>query len=283
MYRARCSQHGAGLLGHVVDALIDAFLLGAFGTEPPERVQDLGMYDSEGLLVPRWDLTGRLDNRCRRCGCRGGEVAADSGGGPVGAVAGEDLFEDVGDVVAVGDHQHQVLDLPTGDRDVQPPAGGCRRRQSRGAGGGVGLVAGVGGGVAELDMVGGIRGGQDDRAVAVDAGHGQGPVGTDFVDGPIVAIADALPRRSSQEPFVASCRDHVPDRDLEAAAEFEAGVAALAEFTAVVVDGGVDGVDVVEARSTCDWQIWTPRRERWVDRLPSIPWRLLERRERSEV
>ena len=51
----------------------------------------------------------------------GGEVAADAGGGSVGAVAGQDLLEDVdgvGDVVAVGDHQDQVLDLPPGDRHV---------------------------------------------------------------------------------------------------------------------------------------------------------------------
>ena len=65
------------------------------------------------------------------------------------------------------------------------------------------------------------------------------------VDGPVVAVADTLPHRCSQEPFVASCRDHVTDRDLAPVAEFEAVVAELAEFAAVVVDGGVDGVDVV--------------------------------------
>ena len=181
-------------------------------------------------------------------GCGGGEVAANTGGGSVGAVAGQDLFEDVdgvGDVVAVGDHQHQVLDLTAGDRDVQAPAGGRRRRQSGRSGSGVGLVARFGGGVTELHMFSDVAGGQGDGAVEVDAGHGEGPVGTDGVDGPVVAVADALPRRCSQEPFVASCRDHITDRDLEAVAEIKAGVAELAELAAVVVDGGVDGVDVV--------------------------------------
>ena len=62
---------------------------------------------------------------------------------------------------------------------------------------------------------------------------------------PVVAVADALPCRCSQESFVASCRDHITDRHLEAVAEFETAVAELAELAAVVVDGGVDGVDVV--------------------------------------
>ena len=232
----------------LVDALIDAFLLGAFGTEPPERVEELGMYDLVGLVVPGRDLTARPDDRRRRGGCGGGEVAANTGCRSVGAVAGQDLLEDVdgvGDVVAVGDHQHEVLDLPTSDRHIQPATRGGRRRQSRGTGSGVGLVARLGGGVAELHMFGDVGGGQRDGAVAVDAGHRQGPVGTDGVNGPVVAVADALPCRRSQESFVAACRDHVPDRDLEAVAEFEAGVAELAKLAAVVVDGGVDGVDVV--------------------------------------
>ncbi len=90
-----------------------------------------------------------------------------------------------------------------------------------------------------------VAGGQRDGAVAVDAGHGQRPVGTDGVDAPVVAVADALPHRGSQEPFVTACRDHITNRQLEAVAEFEASVAELAEFTAVVVDGSVDGIDVV--------------------------------------
>jgi hypothetical protein len=238
-----------------IDALIDAFLLGVFSTEPPERVEELGMHDLAGLLEPGWDFTARLDDWCRRwCrwsgwgGCGGGEVAANTGCGSVGAVAGQDLFEDVDgirDVVAVGDHQHQVLDLATSDRHIQASTRGRRRGQGRGAGGGVGLVAGLGGGVAELHMFGDVAGGQGDRAVTVDADQGERSVGTDGVDGPVVAVADALPHRGSQEPFVASCRDHVTDRDLEAVAEFEAGVAELAKLAAVVVDGGVDGVDVV--------------------------------------
>ena len=107
------------------------------------------------------------------------------------------------------------------------------------------MVAGLGGGVAELDVFGDVASGQGDGAVTVDAGHGERSVGTDGVDGPVVAVSDALPHRCSQESFVASCRDHIADRDLEAVAEFETGVAELAEGSAVVVDGGVDGVDVV--------------------------------------
>jgi hypothetical protein len=90
-----------------------------------------------------------------------------------------------------------------------------------------------------------VGGGQGDGAVAVDAGHGEGAVGTDGVDGPVVAVADALPCRCPKESFVAAGRDHITDRQLEAVAEFEVGLAELTEFTAVVVDGGVDGIDVV--------------------------------------
>jgi hypothetical protein len=122
---------------------------------------------------------------------------------------------------------------------------GRRRRQGRGTGGSVGLVAGLGGGVAELHMFSDVAGGKGDGAVPVDAGHGQGPVGTDGVDGPVVAVADALSCRCSQESFVASCRDYITDRDLGAVAEFEAVVAELTKRPAVVVDGVVDGIDVV--------------------------------------
>ena len=49
-----------------VDAVIDAFLLGLFGTEPPERIEELGMHDLIGLLEPGWDRTARPGDWCRR-------------------------------------------------------------------------------------------------------------------------------------------------------------------------------------------------------------------------
>ena len=57
----------------------------------------------------------------------GGEFASGAGGGVVGAVGGEDVFEDVdgvGDVVGVGGDADEVLVLAAGDGDVEPAAGG---------------------------------------------------------------------------------------------------------------------------------------------------------------
>jgi hypothetical protein len=50
-----------------------------------------------------------------------------------------------------------------------------------------------------------------------------------------------------REPFIAACRDHVTNGDLEPVAEFQEGVSELAECAATVVDGSVDGIDVVVA------------------------------------
>ena len=58
-----------------------------------------------------------------------GEALALGDGGDVGAVDGEDPFEDVagiGDVVAVGDDVDPVLLTSAGDGDVQAAAGGRR-------------------------------------------------------------------------------------------------------------------------------------------------------------
>ena len=62
---------------------------------------------------PVGDLTAWPSRR--RWGCGGGEFASGAGGGVVGAVGGEDVFEDVdgvGDVVGVGDDADQVLVRP---------------------------------------------------------------------------------------------------------------------------------------------------------------------------
>ena len=145
------------------------------------------------LVEPVGDFTSGL--QCRRRGCGGGEFASGAGGGMVGAVGGEDVFEDVdgvGDVVGVGDDTDQVLVLAAGDGDVQPAAGGGGGGEGDRVGGGVGLGAGFGGGVAELDVFGDIVGWQGDGAVSVDAGHGQIPGGADGVDGPVVAVTNRV-------------------------------------------------------------------------------------------
>jgi hypothetical protein len=72
-------------------------------------------------------------------------------GGGVGAVEGEDAFEDVagfGDLVALGDHTDQVLVAAAGGGDVEAAASRRRRCQGEAVVDGVGLVAVFGGGVA---------------------------------------------------------------------------------------------------------------------------------------
>ena len=94
----------------------------------------------------------------------------------VGAVGGEDSFEDVdgvaGSWVSVTT-QDQVLVAAAGRCDVEAAAGGGAGGEGDAVVGGVGLVAGFGGGVAELHVFGDVVGGQGDGAVSVDAGDGQ--------------------------------------------------------------------------------------------------------------
>ena len=98
-----------------------------------------------------------------------GEGAALGDGGDVGAVGGEDGFEDVagfGEVVAVGDDADHVVVAAAGGGDVQAAAGGGRRGEGDGGVDGVGLVAVLGGGVAEPDVVADVVGGEGDGAVS---------------------------------------------------------------------------------------------------------------------
>ena len=61
---------------------------------------------------------------------------------------------------------------------------------------GVGLVAVLGGGVAEPDMLADVVGGEGDGAVSAAVGHGERPVAVGRDDGPQVAVADRLTRWS---------------------------------------------------------------------------------------
>ena len=73
------------------------------------------------------------------------ELPALGDGWDVGAVAGDDGFEDVarfGDVVGFGNGEDEVLLFSAGHRDVQAAAGGCW--------GGQGDAAGLGGGAADV-------------------------------------------------------------------------------------------------------------------------------------
>ncbi len=106
------------------------------------------------------------------------------------------------------------------------------------------MVAGFGGGVAELDVFGDVRGGEGDGAVSVDAGHGQIPIGGDRVDGPVVAVTNRVAGRGAEESLVASGRDDVADVE-RGVTDVEVLVVELSEREAVGLHGAVDGVDVV--------------------------------------
>ncbi len=219
------------LSGELVDALLEfevsLLLCGGVGSGVGELLSGVvvEVVEPVGDLASWWSV-----------GCGGGEFASGAGGGVVGAVGGEDLFEDVdgvGDVVGVGDDADQVLVAAAGDGDVEPAAGRGAGGEGDRGGGGVGLVAGFGGGVAELDVFGDVVVGEGGGAVSVDAGHGQISVVGDLVDGPVVAVANRVAAVGAEESLVASGRDHVTDVE-GGVADLEVLVVELSEGEAVV-------------------------------------------------
>jgi hypothetical protein len=104
-----------------------------FGTQPPERVEELGVHDFVRLVVPVWDLTERLDHRCRRCGwggCGGGEVAANDGRGRSARSLGP-LLGHRCDHVA---DRHRLPDLRLVDRSGAEAVGESLRGDTDGGG-----------------------------------------------------------------------------------------------------------------------------------------------------
>ena len=82
-------------------------------------------------------------------------------GGDVGPVVGEDAVEHVagfGEVVGVGDDVEAVVVAAAGHADVQAAVGGGGGDEVDGDVDGVGLVAVLGGGVAETHMLADVVG-----------------------------------------------------------------------------------------------------------------------------
>ena len=181
-----------------------------------------------------------------------GEGAALGDGGDVGTVDGDDAVEDVagfGDVVAVGDDADHVLVAAAGDGDVEAAAGRRRRGQADAGGDVAGLPAVLGRHVAEPDMLTGVVGGEGHVAVSALVGHGQRSVVADAGDGPGVSVADGLAGCGDEPPVVATCRHDVTDVGVLAAGDpcRRVGVE-VAGVEAGLLDGAVDGVDVVVGR-----------------------------------
>lgn len=236
------------LLDEFVDAVLDAGFLALLSFDGGSGVRERSTCVVSEVVEPVRDDTPGLQGGGGWD--RGSEVVSGAGGGEVGSVGYEDLFEDVDGVVnilSVGDDADEVLVAAAGDGDVQPATRSGRRREGDGRGGGVGLVAGFGGGVAELDVLGHIVRREGDMAVSVDAGHGEPTVSGDRVDGPEVAVADAVAGGGAEEALVATCGDDVTytERDV---VEVEALVVELSDPVTMVLDGVVDGVDVVIRR-----------------------------------
>ena len=105
------------------------------------------------------------------------ECAALRDGGSVGSVDGDDGVEDVacfGEIVAVGDDTELVALASAGGCDVHAAAGGRRGDERDGGGDSVGLVAVLGGCVAEPNALSDVVGRQGDGAVSALMGHGDG-------------------------------------------------------------------------------------------------------------
>ena len=84
---------------------------------------------------------------------------------------------------------------------------------------GVGLVAVLGRGVAQPDVVVGVVGGQGDGAVSRFTGHGQRTIGADRRDGPGFPVADGLAGRGDQGAVVAARGDNIVDVSVFAAGD----------------------------------------------------------------
>ena len=206
------------------------------------------------LGPPRVDPAGNDRRRLGRPGSGRvglvGEVAALGDGGDVGPVVGEDGVEDVaglGEVGGVGDDVDAVLVAAAGGADVQAAVGGGRRDEGDGDVDGVGLVAVLGGGVAEPDVVPGVVGGEGDGAVSAEVGHGERPVAVGGDDVPQVAVADRLTRSTCAAP--GRCGGWRRRRRRGRARRRRSRTAASGSSWPTVrrapLDGVVEGVDVV--------------------------------------
>ena len=122
-----------------------------------------------------------------------GEGAALGDGRDVGSVKGDDSLEDItsfSDVVGLGDDTDLVAAPAPCGADVQAAAGRRRGDEGNGGGDGVGLVAVLGGRVAESDVFGDVVGRQGDVAVFAWWDTVSDPSALVGRDRPRVAIAD---------------------------------------------------------------------------------------------
>ena len=145
--------------------------VGLGGGEGPE--EGLGALSCIVECSPsdRDSLLGRLQvvRRAANSGDLGGQVPSLRDGGGVGAVVGEDLFEDVARLAGfVGDDEDPVLGAASGGGDVEAAVGGGGRDDADADVDGVALVAVGGGGVAEPDVRSGVVGGERHLTVPVE-------------------------------------------------------------------------------------------------------------------
>jgi hypothetical protein len=183
--------------------------------------------------------------RRARAGDLGGEVAALDDGWGVGAVVGEDLFEDVSGLFGcIGDDEELVVLAAAGDGDVEPAVTGGWGDHAEADIDGVAFVAVAGGGVAEPHVRPGIVGGERHLAVSVLVGHGEAGVPADVEGGPEVAVADGFAPVGAERAVVAAGGHHVADGRCLTACYTDGPVAELAVRASLRLNGGVEAVDV---------------------------------------
>ncbi len=243
----RRSRSGGVQLG------FEAFTFGGVGRRPLLGLLKLlaglvtQLVEPVGDLTPTRPLPG--SRRARRRLVLFGELAALGDGGDVGAVHGEDAFEDVpglGHVGAVGDDMDRVLLAAAGDGDVQAAAGGRLAGEVDADGDGVGLVAVLGRRIPQPHMLLDVVGGQGHLAVSFVVGHGERPVAVGGGDGPQFPVAHRLAFGGDQPPVVAPGGHHVADVGVLAAGDVDGGVGVeVADDEPEVLDGGVEQVDVL--------------------------------------
>ncbi len=170
--------------------------------------------------------------------------------GDVGAVDGDGCFEDAdgfGEVGCVGDDEGDVLVSASGHGDVEASASRGCCCEGDAAVGGVALGTVFGGGVGELDVLADVVGGERDRAVSVESGHGDFTVRVGVGDGPAFSVADGFAGAGSQSSVIAAGRDDVADHRPVVGDLGEGVLVEFAGFDAALLDVVVDGVDVFVA------------------------------------
>ena len=164
----------------------------------------------------------------------------------VGTVIGEDAFEHVPRLIwFLGYDEEPVLVAAAGRADVEAPVAGGFRDDGEADVDGVGLVAVGSSRVAQPDVLACVIRVDGHSPVSVEMRQGDAAVGVDAGDCPSISVADSFTALRSGGAVVAPCHDEVADGRCLTTCDTDGLAAELTVGAALVLDGGVQSVDVL--------------------------------------